>query len=220
MEINRVLDVFAQSSDETVGRRLAVALRDAPAFAALRADAVFARLKKFGPAVEREGEELAARLNADLVLQRQHLEKLLAGVGSGDVRRGQAVFKSPKLACASCHAVGYVGGNVGPDLTRIGQVRTERDLLESVAFPSASFVQGYEPWTVLTTDGRSLNGVLKKNAADEIVLAINATEQVRIARSDIEQMEPSKVSAMPAGLDKQLTPQELADLVAFLKTCR
>ncbi|MBI1900893.1 MAG: HEAT repeat domain-containing protein [Planctomycetia bacterium] len=220
MEINRVLETFAQSSDENVGRRLVVALRDAPAFPALRADAVLLRLKKFGPAVEPAGEELAAHLNADLAAQRQHLEKLLAHVGSGDIRRGQAVFKSAKLACASCHAVGYVGGSVGPDLTRIGQVRTERDLLESVAFPSASFVQGYEPWTVLTSDGRSFNGVLKTNAADEIVLAINATEQVRIARSDIEQMEPSKVSAMPAGLDKQLTPQELADLVAFLKACR
>jgi putative heme-binding domain-containing protein len=130
------------------------------------------------------------------------------------------VFHSTKAACFSCHQVGYRGGNVGPDLTRIGAIRSERDLLESIVFPSASFVRGYEPILVATKDGKSHNGLLRKDAPDEILLVIAADKEERIPRSEIEAIEPSKVSVMPAGLDQQLTVQELADLVAFLKACK
>jgi putative heme-binding domain-containing protein len=106
---------------------------------------------------------------------------------------------------------------VGPDLTRIGGIRNERDLLESIAFPSASFVRSYESVIVATQDGKVLSGILKKDAPDEVILATNATETARIARDQIDEIRPSAVSVMPSGLDQQLTRQELADLLAFLK---
>ena len=59
----------------------------------------------------------------------------MATLSAGDVRRGQLIFHSEKAACYSCHAIGYRGGNVGPDLTRIGSVRADRDLLEAIVFP-------------------------------------------------------------------------------------
>ncbi|HMF13755.1 MAG TPA: hypothetical protein VKE94_15660, partial [Gemmataceae bacterium] len=83
-----------------------------------------------------------------------------------------------------------------------------------------SFVRGYEPVVVGTKDGRAHNGLLRKDAPDEILLLIAADKEERIPRADIEAIEPSKVSVMPAGLDQQLTIQELADLVAFLKACK
>jgi putative heme-binding domain-containing protein len=127
------------------------------------------------------------------------------------------VFNSQKAACATCHAIGYMGGHVGPDLTSIGQVRTERDLLESIVFPSASFVRNFEPLIVHTRSDEEYSGVVKKDGEDEIVLATGPNVEVRIVRSDIAEMRPGTVSVMPAGLDQQLTVQELADLVAFLK---
>src|SRR5262245_17371074 len=141
-------------------------------------------------------------------------------MGSGDVRRGHQVFNGSKAACISCHAVGYLGGKVGPDLTHIGKIRTERDLLESIVFPSATFVRSYEPVLVTTKVGKTFNGLVRKDAPDEVVLAINADQEVRIPRDDIDDIQPSKVSVMPAGLDQQLTVQELIDLVAFLKACQ
>jgi putative heme-binding domain-containing protein len=141
-------------------------------------------------------------------------------VKKGDVRRGQAVFNGAKASCAACHAIGYLGGTVGPDLTHIGKIRSERDLLESIVFPSASFVRSYEPMLVTTKSGKTHNGVIRKDAPDEIVLATGINQEVRIARKDIEDIQPSKVSIMPAGLDQQLGSQELADLVAFLKACQ
>jgi hypothetical protein len=50
-----------------------------------------------------------------------------------------------------------------------------------------------------------------------LLLAIGPNEEMRLARQEVDQMEPGTVSIMPAGLEKQLTPQELADLVTFLK---
>ena len=58
------------------------------------------------------------------------------------------------------------------------------------------------------------------SADPQALMALGANQEVRIARDTIEEMQPSKVSVMPAGLDQQLTVRELADLVAFLKACQ
>jgi len=113
---------------------------------------------------------------------------MLGELKGGDVRRGQTVFNSAKAACASCHAIGYLGGNIGPDLTSIGQVRTERDLLESILYPSASFVRSYEPVIVATKSGDEYSGVLRKDATDEIILATGVNAETRIARTDIAEL--------------------------------
>ena len=104
----------------------------------------------------------------------------------------------------------------------IGGIRSERDLLEAIVFPSASFVRSYEPvWVVATKDGKLFNGVVRKDAPEEIVLALGGQSgSPDRPRDPIEEMQPSKVSVMPAGLDQQLTVRELADLVAFLKACQ
>ncbi|HZU36913.1 MAG TPA: PVC-type heme-binding CxxCH protein [Gemmataceae bacterium] len=220
LELNRLLEAFGQSTDEAVGRRLIVALKESPARAGLREDMLKPKLAKFGPGVHKQAEELYALLAADTAQQRAHLEDLLHRTRGGDARRGQLVFNSRKAACSSCHAIGYLGGHIGPDLTRVGQIRSERDLLESIVYPSASFVRSYEPMLVVTKSGKTYNGLVHKDAPDEIVLILGADQQVHIPRSQIDEMQPGKVSIMPAGLDKQLSVQELADLVAFLKACK
>jgi putative heme-binding domain-containing protein len=113
-----------------------------------------------------------------------------------------------------------MGGKIGPDLTRIGQVRSERDLLEAIVFPSASFARGYEPVVIRTRAGDVHTGVLRNNdLPDEVVIATER-EETRIPRRDIVEMQPGTVSLMPPGFDEQLTRQELSDLLAFLKATR
>ena len=99
-------------------------------------------------------------------------------------------------------------------------IRTERDLLEAIVFPSASFVRSYESVRVVTTDERTFNGILKKDAPDEIIVVVAADKEERVARADVASITPSAVSVMPSGLDQQLSPQDLADLVAFLRACK
>jgi putative heme-binding domain-containing protein len=220
LELDRVLDAYARSSDDDIGTKLVQALRSAPGRSNLRAESLRPRLAKFGPAVTKEAEHLYAALEQDSADQRALLDSLLTSSSGGDIRRGQAVFNSAKAACFSCHAIGYIGGNVGPDLTRIGKIRSERDLLESIVFPSASLVRSYEPVAVTTKAGKVYNGLVRRDSPEELVLALSGTEEVRLSRSDIEDVHASKVSIMPAGLEKQLSKQELADLVTFLKACQ
>jgi putative heme-binding domain-containing protein len=93
-------------------------------------------------------------------------------------------------------------------------------MLESILFPNASFVRSYEPVSVITRDGLIYNGVIRQDGVDELTLALAADKFVTIPRLEIEEILPSKTSIMPAGLDKQLSQQELADLLAFLKASK
>jgi putative heme-binding domain-containing protein len=220
LELDRLLEAFGQSTDGEVGRHLIAALKSSPARWSLRSETLKPRLAKFGSGVKKEADGLYALLAEDTAQERARLEEILVKLKGGDVRRGQAVFHSTKTACIACHSIGYLGGKVGPDLTHIGKIRSDRDLLESIIFPSASIVRSYEPIQVTTKAGKVYNGLVIKDTPDEVVLVIGANQEARIRRKDIDDMQPSKVSVMPAGLDKQLSLQELADLVAFLKACK
>jgi putative heme-binding domain-containing protein len=220
LEMTKLLTAFEKSKSEAVGTKLVAALKEAKGLSSLRADVLTTLLAKYPATVQEQGQELLALVNVDAAKQGAHIDDLLKELKDGDVRRGQAIFNSQKAACFSCHTVGYLGGKIGPDLTSIGQVRTERDLLESVIYPSASFVRSYEPYIIMTKTDETFSGVLKKDAADEVVLATGPGAEVRIARADITEMRPGTVSVMPAGLEQQMTKQELADLLAFLKSTK
>ena len=216
----KLLAPFATSTNEAVGRGLLTALGDPSWKALVRSDQVKPILVKFPAAIRTAAEPLYRILDAEIAQQRDRLETLLASLPTGDRGRGQKVFHSAKAACATCHNIGYVGGRTGPDLTRIGATRTDRDLLEAIVYPSLSFVRSYEPFTVTTLAGKQFSGILKSESPTELTLTIAADKIERIARADIDEIKPGTVSIMPAGLDQQMTPQEIADLLAFLKGCR
>ena len=162
-------------------------------------------------------------LHQDIAQQTARLDSLLGELKNlgGDIRRGQAVFNNPKAACITCHSIGYQGGHVGPDLTKISEIRRERDLLEAIVYPSASFVRSYEPVIVLTKEGDLHTGILKEDSGAETVhLVTGPGAEVRLAVSSVQEIKPGAVSIMPAGLDEQLSRQDLADLLVFLKNTR
>lgn len=222
MELNVLLEGFEGVTDEAVGLRMVTGLQGAAGLASVRVDLLQRRLAQFPPAVQQAGVALLRELDVDPSAQAERLEKLLAELRQlrGDVRRGQAVFNSPQTACATCHAMGYVGGKVGPDLTTVGQIRSERDLLEAVVYPSASFVRSYEPVRVFTKDDEDYSGVLANETESELLLVTGADSTVRVAKSNVAEMRPGTVSTMPGGLADQLARQDLADLIAFLSGTR
>ena len=93
-------------------------------------------------------------------------------------------------------------------------------MLEAIVYPSASFVRSYEPVRVLTKDGEDYSGVIREDAADHLLLATGPGVTMRVARSNIAELQPGNLSIMPAGLDEQLSKQELADVLAFLKATK
>ena len=159
--------------------------------------------------LSRPSEDVAAKVEA-------MLEKLKPG----DPVRGYQVFRSAKAACSACHRVGYVGGNIGPELSRIGASRTRRDLLEAILFPSSRLEQSYQPTKILTDDGQIHNGLIKRDTDSEIELQTAADKVVTIPTASIEQRELSNLSIMPAGLEELISLEDLADLLALLEAAK
>ncbi len=150
----------------------------------------------------------------------QRLETLMAALPTGDIIRGQAVFNSPGAACVTCHAMGYRGGTLGPDLTRIGQIRSRKDLLEAIIFPNASFVRSYETVLVTTADSQVHLGILKSENTDTLTLRTGPESETAIERASITEMLPGSISLMPPGIDTLLSKQQIADLLAFLENAK
>ena len=130
----------------------------------------------------------------------------------GDPQKGIAVFK--KL-CAQCHKIYGEGQEVGPDLTNDG--RANFDLLLSNVFdPSLVIGASYQATNVVTVQGRSLTGLLVEDGPKRVVLKLQGGKLETIPRGDVDVLSVSKVSLMPEDVEKQLKPQEIADLFAFL----
>jgi putative membrane-bound dehydrogenase-like protein len=218
LETPLLLPAFERAPTEETGMRLVAALQASAGRSGLRVGQLRPLFAKYPPAVQTAASALFAALNADAARQNARVDELLPAVGRGDVRRGQALFNSPRTACLLCHKVGYAGGLLGPDLTNIGRIRSERELLEAVMYPSATLVRGYEPFTVTTRNRDTHTGIIRRDTADELTLATGPESQVTLARADLAEVQPATVSPMPPGMDVILTPEELADLVAFLKS--
>ena len=217
MEIRPVVDLFAASSDPMVGRLLLESLFASPAATSLSPGHLTDILSAFGDDLVLRSATLLRRIDAEHRDKFQKVESILTLLPKADIRRGLKVFQSSSAACIACHRRAYLGGDVGPDLSGIGKARSERDLIESILFPSLTFVRNYEPVAVLTVDGQIHNGVIRQSSDEGIKLQLDANKTLRIPADEIEETRFSDVSIMPAGLEKQLTPQQLADLVKYLK---
>jgi putative membrane-bound dehydrogenase-like protein len=220
LELSRLLAAYERSTNPAIGKKLLSALARAPGFESLSAEVLRRTLRAYPAEIRRAAQPLLKRLEPDADKQKARLAELTPLLHGGDAGRGREVFFSKKALCFTCHTVRSQGGQVGPDLTKIGGTRSGPDLLEAIVFPSASFARGFEPFVVATRSGKSLAGILKRQTADAIYLVNTDRAETRIPRSEIEALEPGKVSLMPQGLDTQLGRQELADLLAFLQSLR
>ncbi len=218
LHLSQMIDLFSGQTSSELGLALMSAIREAPANASIRPDLLLHVVDSFPDEVGEEARKWLKTMEVDLEGQRRKLGEVLSKLPKGDVRRGQAIFKSDVTACSACHQVGYVGGQTGPDLTRIGSVRNEQDLLESILFPSASFVRSYEPMIVDTSDGESYSGILQREGNNQIRLVTGAGQELQWEETAVDSIRPGQVSVMPTGLGEQLSLQELADLLAFLKS--
>jgi putative heme-binding domain-containing protein len=163
---------------------------------------------------------LVDRLRASRREQERELAEYLPLTRGGDSERGRAVFFGTTAACSSCHRVGDQGGQIGPDLTRIGVTRSGRDLVESILVPGSTIAQGYETYLVQTADGQLYSGIIGRQTPELVVLLDSARNEQRIRRDRIEQMSRQPTSIMPEGFGRTLTRDQLGDLLAFLQSLK
>jgi putative membrane-bound dehydrogenase-like protein len=132
---------------------------------------------------------------------------------TGDPGRGRALFEK---SCAACHALGGLGYPVGPDLTALTD-KSAGYLLTAIVDPNAAVEGRFVAYQVETSDGDTHVGLLTdENAASLTLIQPNGLRQM-IRRNDIKSLSTTKLSLMPEGLEQGLTPQDLADLIAFVQ---
>ena len=136
---------------------------------------------------------------------------------AGNAQNGERVFR---VNCASCHRVNGRGGRLGPDLSRIGVARARPVLVRRIRGAMEDFLSGYEPVTVTTKNGQTVQGV-KKNGDLFSVQVMDSRERIQgYLRSDVREVADGKQSAMPAFGSERLSENDLNDLLSYLSTLR
>ncbi len=133
---------------------------------------------------------------------------------TGDAARGAKPFST---YCSACHTFTSDGGRVGPDLSGIRNQPADAILLH-ILVPDFEITPSYEAYTVQTRDGRSLFGRMESETPNSLTLRDAAGQPHTILRADVASMAASAASLMPGGFEQAMSGQELADLVAYLKS--
>ncbi len=130
--------------------------------------------------------------------------------------RGRSLFHA--VDCGACHRFTGLGGGVGPDLTSVPNKFTKQYLLEAIINPSKDISDQYQAQTVLTSDGRVLNGIVIEHDAKTVLVYSSEPQTAphRVLTDDIEEIRASPTSQMPSGLLDRMNAQELRDLMAYI----
>lgn len=136
----------------------------------------------------------------------------LPAAGAGDATAGRAVFER---VCATCHELGGVGHAVGPDLRGLTDRSTEA-LLVALFDPNRAVEPQYGEYVVETSDGQVLNGLVAGETASSVTLRRPDGETIVLGRSDFTGLQATGRSLMPEGLEQNLSPKDVADLLVFL----
>jgi len=212
-----LLDAFQGARSEDIGKAFVAGLVESRySQEGIAAERIPGMLKNFPDTVQPAAGPLLERIRKEKESRAARLKELEPLLKAGDIDRGREVFFGQKAGCGSCHTIMAEGGDVGPDLTSVGAVRSGFDLLEAIVYPSASFVPGHEVYRV-ETDREVYTGVQGESSPDAVLIISGPRDRVRIPRKEIRSMRPSNVSLMPDGSVENLTRQELADLLAFLQ---
>jgi uncharacterized repeat protein (TIGR03806 family) len=140
---------------------------------------------------------------------------------SGAAARGRELFLANTAAqCKNCHKAGGAGESVGPDLDRIGSKYDKPALLDQILEPSKKIEPPYVTHLLETKDGRVTSGLLLEKTGQTVVLKDAQGKTIRLGSADVERIVPQSRSLMPDLLLRDLTAQQVADLLEYLMTLK
>jgi putative heme-binding domain-containing protein len=138
-----------------------------------------------------------------------------------DSERGRQLFlREGSTSCRNCHKIKETGETLGPDLSQIAKKYTPPEMLTHLLEPSRFIDVKYIPQVVETVDGFVHTGLLVERSETVIVLKSVQNKEIRIAMSDVESMTSQQKSIMPELLLRDMTPQQAADLLAYLNSLK
>ncbi len=137
----------------------------------------------------------------------------LAPLLAGDAARGSKVYE---MACMVCHKFADKGNDVGPHLGTI-KAWTAEQLVTNILDPNREVSPNFSLYLVETNDGRTLSGLIASETAGNLTLKRADGGTDTVLRSEIKSLTSPGISLMPEGLEAAITPQQMADLIAYLK---
>ncbi|MBK8036775.1 MAG: c-type cytochrome [Verrucomicrobiaceae bacterium] len=143
-------------------------------------------------------------------------ESVVAGKSAritGDATRGAKVYE---MACMVCHKFADKGNEVGPHLATI-KAWTAEQLVTNILDPNREVSPNFSLYLVETNDGRTLSGLIASETAGNLTLKRADGGTDTVLRSEIKSLASPGISLMPEGLEAAITPQQMADLIAYLK---
>jgi putative membrane-bound dehydrogenase-like protein len=157
--------------------------------------------KAFAGAVDPDRQKVVAAYRSALAL-------------AGDPAAGRQLFSK---TCATCHQLGDLGQQVGPDLASVGD-KSPDGLLIALLDPNRAVEARYVNYTAATKDGRTFTGLLASETGNSITLIGPDGKKQTLLRGELEELSSTGKSLMPEGLEKDLKPQDMADLIAFVRS--
>ena len=130
--------------------------------------------------------------------------------------RGRTIFEK---RCAICHKIGSIGVKFAPDISD-SREKSPEQILTDIIQPNRAIDSNYFSYTATTTDGRVRTGVLAAETSTSVTLKQQEGKSETLRRDEIESLQNDGVSYMPEGLEKDIPPQDMADLISFIKNWR
>jgi putative membrane-bound dehydrogenase-like protein len=134
-------------------------------------------------------------------------------LAGGDAAKGKAVFEKN---CASCHKLGDVGQEIGPNLVSMIN-RGAESVLFNILAPNGEVDPRFLEYSVYTADGQVLSGVIAGQTSTAVTLRAADNKLTTVLRVDIEEMPTTGRSLMPEGFEKLIDKPSMADLMTFLQ---
>jgi quinoprotein glucose dehydrogenase len=177
----------------------------------MQLDLLEAAAKRPLPPIQERLKKLKATATGDDPLAAYRL-----AVAGGNAERGRKIFfERAALSCVRCHKVNDRGGEVGPDLSKIGGQQKRDYLLEAIVLPDKQIARGFDPVVIVTESGKVHAGIIKEDNGKQVRLMTAEGNVVVIPKAEIDEQVRGR-SAMPEDLIKKLSYSELRDLVEFL----
>jgi putative heme-binding domain-containing protein len=172
--------------------------------------------------LSKSGNDLAMNFTPKGPGRRWEMAAALAAVDSGMAGRNFQTGKNIYAAvlCSRCHSMRGEGGDIGPDLTQLGTRFSNKDMLEAIIMPSKTVSDQYASTIFTLKNGQSVLGRLINEDKLNYSISQNpfAADQLRkIPKKDVVSKKNSTESIMLPGLINSLNPDELKDLIAYLK---
>lgn len=163
--------------------------------------------------IRKRAKQLFAEKAVDPELEKRAVAYREALSKERDLARGKGLLTKH---CLVCHKLGPEGHEVGPNFVEVANTPDE-GLLQEILAPSRKIDPQFRNFVVVTASGKVLNGVIASESATSVTLRQEEGKSATILRKDIDEMNASDVSLMPEDLHKNLSPQDIADLLGYLR---